>query len=515
MKNHYDNQKIIRINYLIKNNNLDLANKEIEEYKLLYPYDLIVYKYSALILLKKGLFNDAEKLCLDILDNNFHVDNLKGEMYHVLGDAYKCQGKIEDAIKAYELSINTKINNTTVIQCKLSELYVQKNEFDKAQMVLKPLASNSSNSQLIVSSGVLYYKQKDYDKALSVLLSVDDSLLKGNKDIQYKNMHIGNIYLNFNDYEKALEYYKKALLTKNYYYWYSYFNIGVINYKLGYNNEAINILEKAINKIESDDIVSILIRAYLKKGYITKASSIIDEIKNPNTKQLYLGRIALSKENYEEAEKILEELINNNNYNNNDYLKYVKYYLVVSKFRLKKYDEVLKMIDDIQDELYSSRKYNRDYKYMSFYAMKKLGNNIESIKYMESQLVSYSKEKAISHILSHHMFLTKTSSFYSDVDINTLFDYIYNVIDNDKKIIYGPLDKYTITLREYIGNDSIRDLNSISVICITDTKNIITMYPDKDEEKSLEEIDETIHEKKAVKRLSQIEKFNKKYNKNK
>ena len=85
-----------------------------------------------------------------------------------------------------------------------------------------------------------------------------------------------------------------------------------------------------------------------------------------------------------------------------------------------------------------------------------------------------------------------------------------------ENIMYDSLfDKYIINYRNIGYNSDNESIHQLLVLTLPNTKDIITMYPLDGTESifTLEELEEK--PKVIVKRLSQIEKFNKKYNTNK
>ena len=511
MKKFYDNELLSSIKELIRAQKLDLAEEKIEDYKIMYPNDTIIYKYYAYVLNSKGLFKEAEAICLEALNCSFHVKRLKCDIYITLAESLTAQGKIDEAIDALEKAYNLKESNTHTIQIRLSNLYLRKNNNKKAIEILDKKERNDLNKNLEIQKAYIYISEKEYDIALQILLDINDIDLKNKKDIQRKNIYIGNIYKIKKDFEKALYYYSNVLVVKNEYYWYAYHEIGHIKYKMGFTNEAINILEETIKRYKDDLVLESLVKCYLSKGYTDKAHELIDDIKDDYLKQLLLGRIKYDNQDFNEAESIFAKLVDNNN--GTRYYNYAQYYLIVAKFRLKKYDEALRLIELYKQDLSYSNRNKRELSLMYFYINKELGNELKPSNYSERQLVYYSEELAINHIRNHHDIDYTISRFNDNIDIEKLYHYIRKNIDIDKRKIFGLLDKYTIDFPKDMGNDDIRNLRSVSAICLPNTDEILTMYPDRYEQIiDVNEINES-NNKPKVKRLSQIEKFNKRYNK--
>ena len=516
MQKYYDNDLLANIKYLIANGSYDVAEEKIEDYKLLYPKDIIVNKLYASILIKKGLFEEAEQVCMEIINGSFHSKRLKSDVYLTLSEALYGQEKYNEAIDALKKAYTLKDNNTQTIQIRLANLYMLTNNKEAAKKILDDERNNTNvfNKNVELHKALVFIKELKSDEALDILLSINDLDLKSNIDVQRKNMYLGYIYKLKSDYEKSLYYYSKALSVKNDYYWTAYHNIGYIKYKFGNIDEAIHILEETLKYKEEDVVLECLIKCYLLKGFNDKSYQLVNKINNEYTKKLYLGRIAINKQEYNEAESILSDLYNNKNYSKFVYYRYTYYYLIVSKFRLKKYNEALELINNDDRKMITTGKFVRELSLMKYYINIKLGNYIEPSNYSERQVSYYSEELAINHIKKHHDEDYKISKFSDDIDIENLLCYIKNNITDDNKIIFGMLDKYIIDFPKDIGNDNLRNLRSVSIICLPDTKDIITMYPDK-YEKLIDENDinkNIINHKPKTKRLSQIEKFNKKYN---
>lgn len=508
MKRFYDNERLSHIKDLIRDGHFDLAEEEIEDYKMIYPKDVIICKYYARLLFAKGLYREAEKECLYALSGSFHVKRLKSDIYITLSEIFTAQDKTDDAIEALKKAYELKENNTQTIQIRLANLYMKKQNKEKAMDILSKQENNMLNKNLELQKAAIYISEKEYELALKILLDINDMDLKNKNDVQRKNIYIGSIYKQKKELEKALYYYSNALIVKNEYYWHAYHDIGHIKYKLGYIDEAINILEETVKRFKTDLVLESLIKCYLLKGNNTRVYELINEIKDNYVKELFLGRLNCNNQKYEEAEKIFTNMIMTNN--ETRYYYYAIYYLVISKFRLNKYEEVLELIDKYEKELCYSDRYKREMALMRFLTNKELGNDVNPTNYSEKQVLLYSEELAINHIKNHHDTDYKISKFNDDIDIEHLYYYIRGNLDINKRIIYGALDKYTIDFSKDMGNDEIRNLRSVSAICLPDTNNILTMYPDK-----YEQIQEEIEEntKTKVRRLSQIEKFNKRYKK--
>ena len=516
MKRHYDNDLLSNIKNYILNGAYDIAEQKIEEYKILYPDDIIINKYQAQLLLKQGMYNEAENVCLNVINRSFHVNRLKSDMYITLSEVLYAQGRIDEAIEALENAYKFKDFNTQTIQIRLANLYAKAKNIRKAMEVLDKRESNAFNKNIDLQKAFIYLQDGKTEKALKLLLEISDNDLKSKIDIQRKNVLLGELYKKEKNFEKALYYYGKALIVKNDLYWKAYHAIGHIKYKMGYINEAILVLEEIIRKQKTDIVIETLVKCYLLKGYNDKAYQLINEFEDSYIKKVFLGRLEFCKQNFQEAEVILSDLINDPEYKDTRYHNYAYYYLIITKVRSKKYDEVLKILNNVVTSICFEDRYKRELNLLKYYINKELGNNIKPSNYSERQINNFSEELAINHIRSHHDndYITEytTSLFNDNVDIEKLYYYIKNNINVDNRIIHGFLDKYTIDFSNDMGFLNERNLRSVSAVCLPNTTDIITMYPDR-YESVIDIKDVEKKEKPKVRRLSQIEKFNKRYKK--
>lgn len=131
------------------------------------------------------------------------------------------------------------------------------NEFDKAlEQLNEALALSPNNAEYLNSIGVTYHRKKDYDKALEYYLKAITIREKelGKEDLSTTSIsnHIGKIYLIKRDYNKALEYYQKTLTIYKKVYgkediWtaHSYNDIGLTYYLKADYNTALEYFQNS------------------------------------------------------------------------------------------------------------------------------------------------------------------------------------------------------------------------------------------------------------------------------
>ena len=143
--------------------------------------------------------------------------------------------------------------------------------------------------------------------------------------------------------------------------------------------------------------------------------------------------------------------------------------------------------------------------------------------YSVEQMISYSEERAIEHIKKHvdNFDSSDASCFSSDFPVEEVYYKLRNILPINTEVnLYSGMGKnYYIFKCDGNGRAFRKIINYIKVICIQDTNDILTMFPynnkynlpytvlDLELDKSWGE------EKPNTKRLSQIDKFNQRYNK--
>jgi Ca-activated chloride channel family protein len=85
---------------------------------------------------------------------------------------------------------------------------IQNNDFGKALENFKNIENVDDKTLYNIAN--IYYKNKQYDKAMQVYMKISDPAL------EYKKLHnLGNTYANLGQIKKAIESYEDALLIKN------------------------------------------------------------------------------------------------------------------------------------------------------------------------------------------------------------------------------------------------------------------------------------------------------------
>ena len=230
---------------------------------------------------------------------------------------------------------------------------------------------------------------------------------------------------------------------------------------------------------------------------------------------------------FEEAEEILDyveaKYITNNKFLEfKDKVEFLENGIILNRLKLlsyqKKYEEFYKLyLDNIKvishDEVWG----------VVFYCKHQLGILSDEEKevslYFQKQILDYSEEAFVKHIQKHlassNLELADGSGLFCvDFPIEKMISEIKKYIPSDKRLYKGYYQNAYVFNYDRCGRNAGRTVDHFKVITFNDTDKLITMCPATNRE-YLPSVDMNyMAPKTKVKRLSQIEKFNKRYNRN-
>jgi len=176
--------------------------------------------------------------------------------------------------------------------------------------------------------------------------------------------------------------------------------------------------------------------------------------------------------------------------------------------------------------LYFDKAKEFDYmgKLLLFYCTYCDGNNLsrdDFDSYMAKQIIEYREEDFREHIKKHladynenDMSISK-SYFLPDFDIELVIEEVKKYIPSEKKLCFGYYEDIYIFKYDECGKDNNRLVNYFKVVTFCNSLNFITMCPSNYCENlpfvDLNYLKEKDESNIKVKRLSQIDKFNKRY----
>lgn len=515
--------EINEIKNITRVRNNELALEKINEYLYENPNDLYIYVYKAMILGRLKRKDEAREIITHALSLPIE-ERVRDFAYEELAIMAIEEGNYEDAIRYYEYIIRTTSNLALKVRRSLSRLYAAQKRFDDAFEVLK--IENFNHDYLNTSRAYIYYLQGLYDEALKSLeepiiankyLFYDKSLdhPDGVRNNEARTTYIkGCIARKRGNIEEALKYFKEVVKNTNdkkKVYWEAKLQIATINFLHGYDDITIRICKDIIQNCTLEgkrtNAYDVYGRLLIRRLEFDEAYKIYNDCNNEEIKKMGFAQLKISNYEFEEALKLLSEI----DVSEPEMKYYNLYSLLQVLYRLDKYDEYVKYYNEFK------QLYDMDYVTISFADIERMKlyldkkNNkeftVDTQYYSNVQIVNYSDELAIKHIIERHSTGQGDGSFKNGCDIRKLFYEIKNSLSNYKPICDGLHDKYVIEMPDIgYGVDGSR-ADYVVVFTLPNSTDIITMYATSNFDKKFE----VKFEKAKQKRLSPKEKFEMKY----
>lgn len=532
MKRQYQHTKIYseeavdminKIKYSDRTRQYDKCLKLLDEYLDKYPNDNYMRIYQARI---NGKIHKDDKE-IEMLEEILSLCNLsnKERLFAIFSYALVLdkKGNFDKSIEYFLKGINSSDNLELIARKNLASVFCEVKRYDDA---LKILTIDGYNDQLLNNERAKVYSfmgrfsqglheiDKPYENKFNALIKekLDTRIIE-----QQKNYIKGHILYRLGRYDEALELLEKTTTFKNRdEYFLATFDIIRIKLSRGFCVEAISLCDAGISSsFAKDTYVSLYkklkIEAYVKLNNMTKAEEVYSEKPESKYDRVYSTAFLLSNGKLEEAEKVLDKIYEEEYESIDDDFE-VLFKLAITKYRLKKYEESLVLAKKLLNELDGAKRVSliEELRRLELLNNVMLNNPIEErvYSYSEKQIISYSKESAIEHIKDHHIYSKSYNNFSDEIDVDKLYDEVVEMLDDCVPRYNRLFDLYFIRY-EKIGYVDQSFINQLNVIVIPGTKNIITMFPAISENNY--DIDDSTVEKKKTKRLSQIDKFNKRY----
>lgn len=403
---------------------------------------------------------------------------------------------------------------------KAKRLYKNR-QFDDALRILEEINEKSPGAECVefTIARIKARNPKTANEAKEIflkLLQQDNSKYVSNSLLELGRMEISN-----RNYNKARSYFNKLIKRENEHL--AYIGLAKLETKVGNHSKAIEILQTVDKVIDKDSKYHYIVLLELAKA--SRRNSDLDKAKE------YL-KIIEEKDNHVEYEWIMLEYSNIEEANNN----FVSAITILNKLLNTRIHEIalaqlvtIYINHGCYDLAY---RYNNELlkvknprshfnpKQIDIFLKYKLGLEIDIEKedtYYIKQLYSYSREEAIRHISQHLDEDEKKilhSVYSEDINIEELYEYTSAQIQNLEPIEGSINDKYIIKCDKIVGiTIDKQPTDTIKVIVIPNTKDIITMYPIPTINNKLE-IENNYTSSKQKVRESQIDKFNRRYAKN-
>ena len=519
MQSKRKKRKIIDINYknatneridrfkgikrMVKENRLSQALSDIEKYSRDYPDDCFGTFLHATILTALGHLDEAvEKLEYLIANES---KNMYSAMYE-LGCIAKRKNNMKKAKEYFTRAIENSPYEENFAKIELAELILDEEEnYEEAKKIIKTVSPEYKDYIHLELSRIELKQDRNKNayNEISKITTVSDNEIFEKK----VNLQRARVEFSFGEYKAANEYLDKVLVgTKNTTYWLAKLEQAKIEIQTGNYNHAINICDDMINRKQFVKNEAYFIKAQALEGLkeydlarenYSKLFEVNTEMQTQRA-NLYLGLLEVKKKDYDKAKEYFKKITTGKVYKRAGMINMINVLI-----RTEKYQEAEYYLNKMSED-------NQEYKKFRI-LLDKYQNKPISIReynsYTEEQYAEYNLNKAIEHIKNNHFEdCIHRSRFNDNIDIYELIAYIKEQISKQTPAIEDLSDIYYIKYEGAGINIDGSKVDNIRVIAIPGTTDIITMYPcnNIESEKQLD--------KPKTKRMSQIEKFNKKYN---
>ena len=295
---------------------LNLINKK-EFTKLeTFSKEIDILNSNLLILQSKNWIDNEE---FEKFSMHFSCDkenHLISEFFYLIANLYSSQGQYK--LSNFYLNISQYLNPSFYFNISLlSENYLSTKNYKKALKTLNSLGKNELiyNWYRVKKTAQIFSIQKNQEYALSYL---NKNLIKFSSSNIKINFDLGNIYKNFKQYEKSIEYYNKVLNYLNV----DSFSYSDVLYRRGSSYERLKNYTKSdkdlINslKINPDDpfVMNYLAYSWLERNYnVDIAIEMLKEAYGKEKNNPYitdsLGWAYYIIGNYKLAEKYLNQAV--------------------------------------------------------------------------------------------------------------------------------------------------------------------------------------------------------------
>ena len=507
-------EKILNIHNLIDNKKFALALSSIENYINSYSEDCyVIYEYGRYFFRTCDYKKSKEYFLINVENNS---ENKYYSMYE-LGKIEKNEYNYEAALNYFDEIIESKHNQKCYALLEKAKIYRELEKYEEEEKILLNIINNKlENYKYAVEEMVeLNIEMKNPDKALLYLKK-----LKTLNSNRYKILE-GKILLQKNKIKEA----KKILEEinqNNINYKKAQYELAEIEYLLSNYEESLNILNNLENYNSNLTIrqIFLYINNYLELGKKEKTLEYIETLSEfgnlyRDNCYYYLGKVELLNGNYNKAFDYFEK-VTTNKIKTYKSTKLQEIFILIKK---EKYEEAYIIFNELKkigfdDEL-------RNFMHtMLVYFNKKLNLNLDitSNSYIDKLIVNYDKKLVLKHISKHKYSdynKLKHTLFNYDIDVEEIYDFAYNNINEANYIDNNFTDCYILKYNN-IGINSEGICNYLKVVTLPNSKEIVTIYPYDDiciDDFMYEEVQEEImiSKQQKVKKISQIDKFNKKY----
>lgn len=151
------------------------------------------------------------------------------------------------------------------------------------------------------------------------------------------------------------------------------------------------------------------------------------------------------------------------------------------------------------------------------------GANRADYHYLGRQIIKYREGDMLRHVKFHSANYNseqenpKSAVFSSDFPLDKVVEEVKKYIPSDKRLCFGVMADWYYFKYDCCGKEDYKTTNYFKVVCLQNTKKIITMCPilkaDKLPHIDLNYLNQSTNDLPKVKKISQIDKFNRRYKK--
>lgn len=457
------------IKKLVQENKYSIALTEIEEYLEIYPDDDFGKFLHARILEDAGYVNKAERiyefLATSMSNNRFSAKLQLARIHYRRGDNTKAENLLQEIIK-------DSVYNEERAQYFYANIKFEQGYLDEAIQLINGIEGEDNKKYIRLAR--IYAAKKDK-------LNLEKSLEKIKEEELTADL-LFDLFLikkQTENYEEALLLAEKikGMVTDKSQTYYKILSEEIHIYHLLRDNDSvINLSQKIINSgvknISKFYLIS-LARAYQNKGDYFAAKEYFEEALNSDMETDYLegiyrlGCLEQTMHHFDEAKKYLlsKEL--------KEPAKFVR--LIQIAIKENNYQEAEKYLEDLKKIKEADK---NEIEVLQLMIDKHWNRNISvdrDYTYRELQIINYSKKRAIEHIQKEHVNNPNQNktNFHKNINIEELFEDIKTYLTEDNLCFGDIFDIYEIDYPN-IGEN----IHKCCVVTVPNTKDIITMYPE-------------------------------------
>ena len=497
------------IKKLMAMNSYSKAASELIKYMNKYPDDMFgVFLYGKLHLKFKE-YKSAKEAFYTVVRKN---GNNKYSALSELGNIAVEENDLQTARMYYEKVLRESPNPEEHTVLAWARLERRERNLERAIEILQMQSYQTSRMQLEHAKCLyLMNKVEDARKILKTLRTdTTDSMFNRNVFLEHARLEKVD-----GTYEQGMKYIQKAKQgEKDFVYIQALYEETKLNIKYGHFKEGLISCQELMTMHHPYEDEVFLMRAIIQHGLKNIPNAIHDyqisltskDEDTVGTASFHYGTILFAKGDFEKAERLFQKsLITHGEVHVSAYFKLIALYIKQNRI-----EEAEVLLNDL---LIKFPEIKHDISFIISLRMiqnkKGIKVPIEPLVYVEKQIIDFNKSSALAHIRAAHVEKQEgKSTFTEGINLEELYSYIQSQMKDDEKIHEDIMDIYSIYYPN-AGEEDGKPLNYIRVVAITNTKDILTMYPS--EEYFLPRKCDYQKQEEKSKQMSRVDKFNQKF----